>query len=155
MGMRTWAFLCLVSLLSSGLEGASLSYQHGSDFSFAQNGIQIDLSLKDKVNPLVGGTVHVELPIGEIWKILETGNTLLKPMETYLETLNLGKVYEVYIKPLVVYLESTPLGKVFNTNIKPLVEYLMVLSMLLLTLHLCTRMEHKRKLLSPSSATWM
>merc|ERR1712142_891352 len=125
MGMRTWAFLCLVSLLSSGLEGASLSYQQGSDFSFAQNGIQVDLSLKDKVNPLVGGTAHVELPIGEIWKILETGNTLLKPMETYLETLNLGKVYEVYIKPLVVYLESTPLGKVFNTNIKPLVEDLM------------------------------
>jgi len=122
--MRTWAFLCLVSLLSSGLEGASLSYQQGSDFSFAQNGIQVDLSLKDKVNPLVGGKAHVELPIGEIWKVLETGNALLKPLETYLETLNLGKLYEVYIKPIVVYIEGTTFGKVFNVDIKPLVDYL-------------------------------
>jgi hypothetical protein len=43
-------------------------------------GVHLDLALKDQTNPLVGGKAHVELPISEIWKLIEVENQLMKTL---------------------------------------------------------------------------
>merc|ERR1712168_1563033 len=120
--MGCLAFLGLVALLSCGIQGASLPYQNGLEWHFNQMGVQLDLALKDQVNPLVGGKAHVELPISAVWKLLEDGatevdQTLLKPLIAALEKTTLGRIYDVEVetvKALIVALEKSTVGRVYD-----------------------------------------
>merc|ERR1719233_1709327 len=74
--------------------------------------------MKD-VNPLVGGKVHVELPISSVWKMLEVDAQLLKPIIKTLEktTLPVWKLLEVeapFLKPIILALEKNTLGRIYD-----------------------------------------
>merc|ERR1712002_1444486 len=120
--MGCLAFFGLVALLSCGIQGASLPYQHGFERHFNQMGVHLDLALKDQVNLLVGGKAHVELPISAVWKLLEDGatevdQTLLKPLISGLEKSTLGRIYDVEtVKALIVALEESTLGKAYDVE---------------------------------------
>merc|ERR1711887_529365 len=110
--------LSLVALLSCGIQGASLPYQNGYQLHLNQKGVRMDLAMKD-VNPLVGGKVHVELPISSVWKMLEVDAQLLKPIIKTLEetTLPVWKLVEVeapFLKPSVIALEKNTLGRIYD-----------------------------------------
>merc|ERR1711970_1658548 len=92
--MGCLGYLSLVALLSCGIQGASLPYQNGYQLHLNQKGVLMDLEMKD-VNPLVGGKVHVELPISSVWKMLEVDAQLLKPIIKTLEKTTLGRIYDV------------------------------------------------------------
>merc|ERR1712002_569794 len=118
--MGCLAFFGLVALLSCGIQGASLPYQHGFERHFNQMGVHLDLALKDQVNPLVGGKAHVELPISAVWKLLEDGatevdQTLLKPLIAALEKSTIGRMYDVEtVRALIVALEKNTIGRVYD-----------------------------------------
>merc|ERR1712168_625067 len=122
--MGCLAFLGLVALLSCGIQGASLPYQNGLEWHFNQMGVQLDLALKDQVNPLVGGKAHVELPISAVWNLLKDGatevdQTLLKPLIAALEKTTLGRIYDVEVetvKALIVALEKSTHGTVYDVE---------------------------------------
>merc|ERR1712055_456618 len=111
-------YLSLVALLSCGIHGASLPYQNGYQFHLNQKGVRMDLEMKD-VNPLVGGKVHVELPISSVWKMLEVDAQLLKLIIKTLEktTLPVWKLIEVeapFLKPIIIALEKNTLGRIYD-----------------------------------------
>merc|ERR1712002_241616 len=122
--MGCLAFFGLVALLSCGIQGASLPYQNGLEWHFNQMGVQLDLALKDQVNPLVGGKAHVELPISAVWNLLKDGatevdQTLLKPLIAALEKTTLGRIYDVEVetvKALIVALEKSTHGTVYDVE---------------------------------------
>merc|ERR1711931_533206 len=122
--MGCLAFLSLVALLSCGIQGASLPYGNGFEWHFNQMGVQLDLALKDQVNPLVGGKAHVELPISAVWNLLKDGatevdQTLLKPLIAALEKTTLGRIYDVEVetvKALIVALEKSTHGTVYDVE---------------------------------------
>ena len=59
-------------------------------------GVNIDVMLKDKANPMIGGKVHVEMPVSEIWKILEKGTSLLMtPFQKEIYETIFGKLFEL------------------------------------------------------------
>merc|ERR1711887_296908 len=108
--------LSLVALLSCGIQGASLPYQDGYQLHLNQMGVIIDLEMKD-LNPLVGGKVHVELPISDIWRMLELDAQLLRPIISSLEktTLPVWKLLEVeapFLKPILIAMEKNTLGRI-------------------------------------------
>merc|ERR1711887_2035 len=110
--------LSLVALLSCGIQGASLPYQDGYQLHLNQMGVIIDLEMKD-LNPLVGGKAHVELPISDIWRMLELDAQLLKPIISSLEktTLPVWKLLEVeapFLKPILIALEKNTLGRIYD-----------------------------------------
>merc|ERR1711970_634292 len=114
--MGCLGYLSLVALLSCGIQGASLPYQNGYQLHLNQKGVLMDLEMKD-VNPLVGGKVHVELPISSVWKMLEVDAQLLKPIIKTLEktTLPVWKMLEVeapFLKPIIIALEKNTLGRI-------------------------------------------
>merc|ERR1712212_1187625 len=107
-------YLSLVALLSCGIQGASLPYQNGYQFHLNQKGVRMDLEMKD-VNPLVGGKVHVELPISPVWKILEVDAQLLKPIIIALEKNTLGRIYDVMtVKADITFNAEEILKGIFN-----------------------------------------
>jgi len=123
-------FVCLASLLWSTAEGASLSSQNEPDFSFDQMGVSVDLTLKDKTNPLIGGKVHLELPVGEVWTTLEKGKAMLTPfvditpLTDYLEQSLIGKMQDIEkVKADISYNAE----KVFEGTINIAVDYTLVL----------------------------
>ena len=78
----------------------------------------MDLEMKD-VNPLVGGKVHVELPISSVWKMLEVDAQLLKPVIKTLEktTLPVWKLLDKeapFLKPIIIALEKNTLGRIYD-----------------------------------------
>merc|ERR1712142_939780 len=93
-------FVCLASLLWFAAEGASLSSQNESDFSFDQMGVSVDLTLKDKTNPLIGGKVHIELPVGEVWTTLEKGKADISynAEKVFEGTINIAMDYTLVLK---------------------------------------------------------
>merc|ERR1712179_791119 len=114
--MGCLGYLSLVALLFCGIQGASLPYQDGYQLHLNQNGVIIDLEMKD-LNPLVGGKAHVELPISDIWRMLELDAQLLKPIISSLEktTLPVWKLLEVeapFLKPILITLEKNTLGRI-------------------------------------------
>merc|ERR1711970_140451 len=116
--MGLLGYLSLVALLSCGIQGASLPYQNGYQLHLNQKGVRMDLEMKD-VNPLVGGKVHIELPISSIWKMLEVDAQLLKPIIKTLEktTLPVWKLLEVeapFLKPIIIALEKNTLGRIYD-----------------------------------------
>merc|ERR1711970_911623 len=116
--MGCLGYLSLVALLSCGIQGASLPYQNGYQLHLNQKGVLMDLEMKD-VNPLVGGKVHVELPISSVWKMLEVDAQLLKPIIKTLEktTLPVWKLLDVeapFLKPILIALEKNTLGRVYD-----------------------------------------
>merc|ERR1712168_8028 len=102
--MGCLVLLSLVAILSCGIQGASLPYQNGLEWHFNQMGVNLDLALKDQVNPLIGGKAHVELPISTVWKLLEVDQSLLKSLIVALED-------QPLLKSLIVALEDQPLLK--------------------------------------------
>merc|ERR1711970_48562 len=116
--MGCLGYLSLVALLFCGIQGASLPYQDGYQLHLNQMGVIVDLEMKD-VNPLVGGKVHVELPISSVWKMLEVDAQLLKPIIKTLEktTLPVWKLLDVeapFLKPILIALEKNTLGRVYD-----------------------------------------
>merc|ERR1711887_195393 len=116
--MGCLGYLSLVALLSCGIQGASLPYQNGYQLHLNQRGVLMDLEMKD-VNPLVGGKVHLELPISDIWKMLEVDAQLLKPIIKTLEktTLPVWKLLEVeapFLKPILIALGKHTLGRIYD-----------------------------------------
>merc|ERR1711887_29903 len=116
--MGCLGYLSLVALLSCGIQGASLPYQDGYQLHLNQMGVIIDLEMKD-LNPLVGGKAHVELPISDIWRMLELDAQLLKPIINTLEktTLPVWKLLEVeapFLKPIIIALEKNTLGRIYD-----------------------------------------
>merc|ERR1712168_1487971 len=115
--MGCLVLLSLVAILSCGIQGASLPYQNGLEWHFNQMGVNLDLALKDQVNPLIGGKAHVELPISTVWKLLEVDQSLLKSLIVALEDQPLLKSLIValedqqLLKPLIVALEDQQLLK--------------------------------------------
>merc|ERR1711887_244928 len=114
--MGCLGYLSLVALLSCGIQGASLPYQNGYQLHLNQKGVRMDLAMKD-LNPLVGGKAHVELPISDIWRMLEVDAQLLKPIIKTLEktTLPVWKLLEVeapFLKPILIALEKNTLGRI-------------------------------------------
>merc|ERR1711887_212690 len=114
--MGCLGYLSLVALLSCGIQGASLPYLDGYQLHLNQMGVIIDLEMKD-INPLVGGKAHVELPISDIWRMLDLDAQLLKPIISSLEktTLPVWKLLEVeapFLKPILIALEKNTLGKI-------------------------------------------
>merc|ERR1711887_142936 len=110
--------LSLVALLSCGIQGASLPYQDGYQLHLNQMGVIIDLEMKD-LNPLVGGKAHVELPISDIWRMLELDAQLLRPIISSLEktTLPVWKLLEVeapFLKPILIAMEKNTLGRIYD-----------------------------------------
>ena len=55
-------------------------------------GVHLDLALKDQTNPLVGGKAHLELPISEIWKLIEGENQLMKTLDEEFQFLKFGSL---------------------------------------------------------------
>merc|ERR1711970_1445171 len=113
--MGCLGYLSLVALLSCGIQGASLPYQDGYQLHLNQMGVIVDLEMKD-LNPLVGGKAHVELPISDIWRMLDLDAQLLKPIISSLEktTLPVWKLLEVeapFLKPILIALEKNTLGR--------------------------------------------
>merc|ERR1712168_1029135 len=102
--MGCLVLLSLVAILSCGIQGASLPYQNGLEWHFNQMGVNLDLALKDQVNPLIGGKAHVELPISTVWKLLEVDQSLLKSLIVALED-------QPILKPLIVAFEDQQLLK--------------------------------------------
>merc|ERR1711936_461076 len=116
--MGCLGYLSLVALVSCGIQGASLPYQDGYQLHLNQMGVIIDLEMKD-LNPLVGGKAHVELPISDIWRMLELDAQLLKPIISSLEktTLPAWKLLEVeapFLKPILIALEKNTLGRIYD-----------------------------------------
>merc|ERR1711970_1373477 len=116
--MGCLGYLGLVALLSCGIQGASLPYQDGYQLHLNQNGVIIDLEMKD-LNPLVGGKAHVELPISDIWRMLELDAQLLRPIISSLEktTLPVWKLLEVeapFLKPILIAMEKNTLGRIYD-----------------------------------------
>merc|ERR1711887_287210 len=116
--MGCLGYLSLVALLSCGIQGASLPYQNGYQLHLNQKGVLMDLEMKD-LNPLVGGKVHVELPISSIWKMLEIDAQFLKPIIKTLEktTLPVWKLLEVeapFLRPILIALEKNTLGRIHD-----------------------------------------
>merc|ERR1711970_1346840 len=116
--MGCLGYLSLVALLSCGIQGASLPYQDGYQLHLNQNGVRMDLEMKD-LNPFVGGKAHVELPISAIWKMLEVDAQLLKPTIKTLEktTLPVWKLLEVeapFLRPILIALEKNTLGRIHD-----------------------------------------
>merc|ERR1711970_990409 len=114
--MGCLGYLSLVALLSCGIQGASLPYQDGYQLHLNQMGVIVDLEMKD-LNPLVGGKAHVELPISDIWRMLDLDAQLLKPIISSLEktTLPVWKLLEVeapFLKPILIALEKNTLGRI-------------------------------------------
>merc|ERR1711931_454175 len=115
--MGCLVLLSLVAILSCGIQGASLPYQNGLEWHFNQMGVNLDLALKDQVNPLIGGKAHVELSISTVWKLLEVDQSLLKSLIVALEDQPLLKSLIValedqqLLKPLIVALEDQQLLK--------------------------------------------
>merc|ERR1712168_300218 len=105
--MGCLVLLSLVAILSCGIQGASLPYQNGLEWHFNQMGVNLDLALKDQVNPLIGGKAHVELPISTVWKLLEVDQSLLKSLIVALEDQQL-------LKSLIVALEKSTLGRIYD-----------------------------------------
>merc|ERR1712168_1592712 len=105
--MGCLVLLSLVAILSCGIQGASLPYQNGLEWHFNQMGVNLDLALKDQVNPLIGGKAHVELPISTVWKLLEVDQPLLKPLIVALEDQQL-------LNSLIVALEKSTLGRIYD-----------------------------------------
>merc|ERR1712168_1305083 len=105
--MGCLVLLSLVAILSCGIQGASLPYQNGLEWHFNQMGVNLDLALKDQVNPLIGGKAHVELPISTVWKLLEVDQSLLKSLIVALEDQQL-------LKSLIVALEKNTVGRVYD-----------------------------------------
>merc|ERR1712212_768215 len=115
--MGFFGYLSLVALLSCGIQGASLPYQNGYQFHLNQKGVRMDLEMKD-VNPLVGGKVHVELPISPVWKILEVDAQLLKPIIIALEKNTLGRIYDVMtVKADITFNAEEILKGIFNVAV--------------------------------------
>merc|ERR1711970_705761 len=116
--MGCLGYLGLVALLSCGIQGASLPYQDGYQLHLNQNGVIVDLEMKD-LNPLVGGKAHVELPISDIWRMLELDAQLLRPIISSLEktTLPVWKLLEVeapFLKPILIAMEKNTLGRIYD-----------------------------------------
>merc|ERR1711970_1004524 len=116
--MGCLGYLSLVALLACGIQGASLPYQNGYKLHLNQKGVRMDLAMKD-VNPLVGGKVHIELPISSVWKMLEVDAQLLKPIIKTLEktTLPVWKLLEVeapFLKPILIALEKNTVGRIYD-----------------------------------------
>merc|ERR1711970_1012679 len=116
--MGCLGYLSLVALLSCGIQGASLPYQDGYQLHLNQNGVRMDLEMKD-LNPFVGGKAHVELPISSVWKMLEVDAQLLKPIINTLEktTLPVWKLVEVeapFLKPIIIAMERNTLGRIYD-----------------------------------------
>merc|ERR1711970_785412 len=116
--MGCLGYLSLVALLFCGIQGASLPYQDGYQLHLNQNGVIMDLEMKD-LNPLDGGKAHVELPISDIWRMLELDAQLLKPIISSLEktTLPVWKLLEVeapFLKPILIALEKNTLGRIYD-----------------------------------------
>merc|ERR1711970_231412 len=110
--------LSLVALLACGIQGASLPYKNWYQFHLNQKGVIMDLEMKD-VNPLVGGKVHIELPLSPVWKMLEVDAQLLNPIINTLEktTLPVWKLLEVeapFLKPLIIAMERNTLGRIYD-----------------------------------------
>merc|ERR1712168_632837 len=105
--MGCLVLLSLVAILSCGIQGASLPYQNGLEWHFNQMGVNLDLALKDQVNPLIGGKAHVELPISTVWKLLEGDQSLLKSLIVALED-------QPLLKSLIVALEKSTLGRIYD-----------------------------------------
>jgi hypothetical protein len=80
-------------------------------------GVHLDLALKEQTNPLVGGKAHLELPISEIWKLIEGENQLMKTLDEEFPISKIWKFIEgenQLMKTLVIALEKTTLGKLYN-----------------------------------------
>ena len=76
------------------------------------------MALKDQTNPLVGGKAHVELPISEIWKLIEGENQLIKTLVFALEKTTLGKLYDIKtVKADITYNAEKVLEGIFNIAI--------------------------------------
>merc|ERR1712126_169051 len=116
--MGCLVYLSLVTLLSCGIQGASLPYKNGYEYHFNEMGVRLDLAMKD-VNPLVGGKAHIELPVSAVWKMLEKDAPLYEPVIDVVEkaTLPVWKLLEVeapYLKPLLIALEKHTVGKLYD-----------------------------------------
>merc|ERR1719402_1163266 len=115
--MGCLGYLSLVALLSCGIQGASLPYQNGYQLHLNQNGVIMDLEMKD-LNPLVGGKAHVELPISDIWKLLEVEAPFLKPILIAMEKNTLGRIYDVMtLKADITYNAEEILKGIFNVAV--------------------------------------
>merc|ERR1719187_72718 len=107
----------MATLLSCGIQGASLPYQNGYQFHLNQKGVRMDLAMKD-LNPLVGGKAHVELPISPVWKMLEVDAQLLKPIINTLEKNTLGRIYDVMtVKADMTFNAEEILKGIFNVAV--------------------------------------
>merc|ERR1712142_598672 len=116
--MGCLVYLSLVTLLSCGIQGASLPYKNGYEYHFNEMGVRLDLAMKD-VNPLVGGKAHIELPVSAVRKMLEKDAPLYEPVIDVVEkaTLPVWKLLEVeapYLKPLLIALEKHTVGKLYD-----------------------------------------
>merc|ERR1712142_663902 len=116
--MGCLVYLSLVTLLSCGIQGASLPYKNGYEYHFNEMGVRLDLAMKD-VNPLVGGKAHIELPVSAVWKMLEKDAPLYEPVIDVVEkaTLPVWKLLGVeapYLKPLLIALEKHTVGKLYD-----------------------------------------
>merc|ERR1711970_338169 len=115
--MGCLGYLSLVALLSCGIQGASLPYQNGYQFHLNQKGVLMDLEMKD-VNPLVGGKVHLELPISSVWKMLDVEAPFLKPILIALEKNTLGRIYDVMtVKADITFNAEELLEGIFNVAV--------------------------------------
>merc|ERR1711931_567464 len=113
--MGCLVLLSLVAILSCGIQGASLPYQNGLEWHFNQMGVNLDLALKDQVNPLIGGKAHVELPISTVWKLLEVDQSLLNSLIVALEKSTLGRIYDVMtVKADITFNAEKVLEGIFN-----------------------------------------
>ena len=71
--------------------------------------------LKDQTNLLVGGKVHIELPISAVWKLLEEENQLQKPLVIALEKTTFGRIYDVMtVKADITFNAEKVLEGIFN-----------------------------------------
>merc|ERR1711887_103334 len=115
--MGCLGYLSLVALLSCGIQGASLPYQDGYQLHLNQNGVRMDLEMKD-LNPLVSGKAHVELPISSVWKMLDVDAQLLKPIIITLEKNTLGRIYDVMtVKADITFNAEEILKGIFNVAV--------------------------------------
>jgi len=106
----------LATLLSCGIQGASLPVQNGYEFHFNQMGVRLDLAMKD-LNPLVGGKAHVELPTSAVYNLVQKDASFLRPIINVLEktTLPIWKLLEVeapFLKPIIGNIEENILDRI-------------------------------------------
>merc|ERR1712142_1287275 len=115
--MGCLVYLSLVTLLSCGIQGASLPYKNGYEYHFNEMGVRLDLAMKD-VNPLVGGKAHIELPVSAVWKLLEVEAPYLKPLLIALEKHTVGKLYDVMtVKADITFNAEKVLHGIFNVAV--------------------------------------